>query len=86
MEPDLKSHLKEVLTQDRKDRCFFIEVHEGMSNKGARALHKLRRDDAQLKKSFRHARIGLRIAGISLFFSFIGLVYIIIKEVVLRLL
>ena len=80
---DLRSRLKEVLTEDRKDRCFFIEVHEGMSNQGARALHKLRNDNAQLKKSYRYTQIGLGIAAGSILAT---LVYNIIRDFVLRLL
>ncbi len=80
IDPSLKSRLKEVLLEDRRDRCFFIEVHKGMSNDGARALHKLRNDNVQLRKSYRYTQIALGIAAASLFAN---LIYNVIKDFVL---
>ncbi len=77
IDPDLKPRLKEVLTQDREDRCFFVEVHEGMSNQGARALHKLRNDDARQSQTHRLAKMAVGIAIGSLLVS-------IVTDIVLR--
>ncbi len=79
--PELKSQLKDVVLQDRKDRCFFVERHEGMSTQGALALHKLRNDNRQLKKGYRYTQIALGIATLSLLTN---LVYNIIKDFVFR--
>ena len=51
-----------------------------MSNEGARALHKLRNDNAQLRKSYRYTQIALWIAAASLLAN---LIYNIVKDFVL---
>ena len=63
IDPHLNSSLNDLLFQDRKDRCFFIEAHKGMSFEAASELHRLRNDNRQLKQSYRYTQIGLWIAA-----------------------
>ena len=63
IDPHLNSSLKEVLFQDRRDHCFFIEANKGMSFEAASELHRLRNDNRQLKQSYRYTQIGLWIAA-----------------------
>ena len=69
IDPHLGSKLKEILLIDRKDDCFFIEYHQGMSFEAAIELHRIRNDNRQLKKSYRYTQLGLLIAGFSLFIA-----------------
>lgn len=71
IDPSLKSRFAELLTQDRRDQCFFVEVQDGMSFDGARALHKVRNDNAQLKKSYKLTQIALWIAATGVMGTFI---------------
>ncbi len=66
LSPKLNSQLPEILKKERKDTCFFIEFHEGMSFPAARDLQKLRYENRNLKRSYRYTQIGLWIASISL--------------------
>ena len=59
--------LKDILSKRRKDDCFFIETHEGMSFQAASELHRIRNDNRQLKRSYRYTQIGLWIAALALF-------------------
>ena len=82
IDPSLNDRFQDVLLRDRKNQCFFIERHEGMSTSGAIELHKLRNDNRQLKTSYRYTQIALFLAATSLFAN---LVYNIIKDFVVRL-
>ena len=46
IDPTLKDRLKEVLLQPRKDDCFFLEVHPGMSFQAAYELFRIRNDNS----------------------------------------
>ena len=52
-----------------------------MSNKGALALHKLRNENAQLRKSYRYTQIALWIAAASLLAN---MIYNVVKDLVLN--
>ena len=77
----LAQPLKNILLQDRRGRCFFVEFQEGMSFEGARELHKLRNDNAQLKRSYRFTQWGLGIAAASLL---LNLVYNFFKDFIIN--
>ena len=77
IDPHLNSRLREILEKDRGDDCFFIETQDGMSFQAATALHKIRSENKNLKKSYRYTQIGLWIAAISLF---LNLFYSILKD------
>ncbi len=64
IDPHLK--LKDILLKPRKDDCFFIETHKGMSFQAASELHRLRNDNRQLKRSYLYTQIALWIAALSL--------------------
>ena len=66
IDPTLQDRLKEVLLQDRKGDCFFLEEHQGMSFQAAHELFQIRNDNRQLKRSYRYTQIGLWIAAVSL--------------------
>ena len=66
IDPTLNNRLKEVLLQDRKGDCFFLEEHSGMSFQAAYELFQIRNDNRQLKRSYRYTQIGLWIAAVSL--------------------
>ena len=66
IDPTLKDRLGEVLLKDRKDDCFFIEEHPGMSFQAAYELFRIRNDNRQLKRSYRLTQIGLWIAALAL--------------------
>ena len=66
IDPTLNDRLKEVLLQDRKDDCFFLEEHPGMSFQAAYELFQIRNDNRQLKRSYRYTQIGLWIAAVGL--------------------
>ena len=67
IDPTLKDKLKEVLLKDRKDDCFFFEVHPGMSSPAADELFRIRNDNRQLRRSYKYTRIALCVAAASLF-------------------
>ena len=69
--PHLNTSLKDILLKDRKNHCFFIETHKGMSFQAASELHRLRNDNRQLKRSYRYTQIGLWIAAGSLLMNLI---------------
>ena len=60
----LVSELQDILLKDRKNDCFFIEIHEGMLFEAASELQRLRQDSRQLKRSYRYTQIGLWIAAV----------------------
>ena len=66
VDPALNSRLPETLLEDRRDKCFFIEMHEGMLFDAARELHKLRNDNRQLKRSFRYTQWALGISAVAI--------------------
>lgn len=68
----LRSRLEEILKQDRKESCFYIEHYEGMSPEGGTELFRLRNDNRQLKKSYRYTQMGLWIAAIGAAFAGLG--------------
>ena len=75
--PAIKNELKEILLKDRADNCFFIETHEGMSYQAADELFRLRRDNIQLRKSYKYTQIALWIAALSLVAN---LIYTVISD------
>ena len=80
IEPNLFFDLKDILLENRKDNCFFIEYHEGMSFQAAEELHRIRNDNRQLKKSYRYTQIGLWIAAVSMFIAAVPIAKPIIVE------
>ena len=64
IDPHLTAGLKEILSIPRKDDCFFLEIHEGMSFPAGSELQRLRQDNRQLKRSYRYTQIGLWIAAV----------------------
>ena len=74
IDPNLKSRLSEILSEDRKDNCFFIENHPGMSFSAAEELHRIRNDNRQLKKSYRFTQVGLLIAALGLIITAIPII------------
>ena len=66
IDPGLNSRLPDILTENRRDECFFIEYHPGMSYQGATELHRIRNDNRQLKKSYRYTQIALWVAAAGL--------------------
>ena len=66
IDPRLEESLNSILLENRKDNCFYIETHDGMSFEAASELHRLRNDNRQLKRSYRYTQIGLWIAAGSL--------------------
>ena len=71
----LKSHLPELLTQNRRDECFFVEYHRGMEYQAATELHRVRNDNRQLRKGYRYTQIALGIAATGLVVSaIVGLI------------
>ena len=80
IDPQLKSKFSEILKDDRKDNCFFIEYHPGMSFSAAVELHRIKNDNRQLKKSYRYTQVGLWIAAISMLIAAIPIAKTIIVE------
>ena len=68
-ESKLRSRLEEILSQDRKESCFYIEHFEGMSPEGGNELFLLRNDNRQLKQSYRYTQMGLWIAALGAVFA-----------------
>ena len=66
IDPSLEKSLNRILLENRKDDCFFIKTHDGMSFETASELHRLRNDNRQLKRSYRYTQIGLLIAAFGL--------------------
>ena len=66
IDPRLEESLNSILLENRKDNCFYIETHDGMSFEAASELHRLRNDNRQLKRSYQYTQIGLWIAAGSL--------------------
>ena len=66
VDPHLNSSLKDILLEDRKDNCFFIEAHKGMLFDTANELLRLRNDNRQLRRSYRYTQVGLWIAAAGL--------------------
>lgn len=64
LDPHLKRQIKDILIKNRKDDCFFIEMHEGMLFETASELQRLRQDSRELKRSYRYTQIGLWIAAV----------------------
>jgi hypothetical protein len=67
--PGLMDTLDQTLHMDRRDTCFHVEVHEGMSFEAAKELQRRRQQIAELKRSNFYTRIGLWIAGVALLVS-----------------
>lgn len=63
IDPGLNNQLPDVLTRGRRDECFFVEYHAGMSYQAATELHRIRNDTRQLKKSYRYTQIALWLAA-----------------------
>lgn len=64
--PALNNDLNGVIDKDRKDGCFFMENHPGMSFQAAKVLQERNSQNAQLKKSNLYTQIGLWIAALAL--------------------
>ena len=54
----LNDRLPVILTQSRRDKCFFVEYNPGMSYPAATELHHNR----QLKRGHKYARIALGVS------------------------
>ena len=67
--PGLVNTLDQTLHMDRRDTCFYVEVHEGMGFEAAKELQRRRQQVAELKRSNLYTRIGLWIAGFGLLVS-----------------
>ena len=61
-----KTKFREILDKNRKDDCFFIAYHEGMTFPTAIELHHARYENRHLKRSYRYTLYGLIIASIGL--------------------
>lgn len=70
--PELKSNLEEIINENRRDDCFFVECREGMSFPGAIELHKIRYETRHLKRSFFIAATGLYLSAFAALLNFIG--------------
>ena len=66
IDPRLEKSLKRILLENRKDDCFFIKTHDGMSFEAASELHRIRNGNRQLKRRYRYTKIGLWIAALGL--------------------
>ncbi len=53
-----KTKLEKILDKNRKDDCFFIEYHEGMTFPTAIELHRARNENRHLKRSYRYTLYG----------------------------
>ena len=71
IDPHLNSRIKDILLENRKHSCFFIETHEGMSFQAAAELHKIRSENRQLKRSYRYTQIALWLSAIGLILGLI---------------
>lgn len=71
IDPRLNSRMKDILLENRRDRCFFIETQEGMSFQAATELHKIRSENRQLKRSYRYTQIALWLSAIGLILGLI---------------
>ena len=67
IEPSLTGKLNEIIDENRKNACFFIETYPGMSFSAARIIQHRRDEYAQLRRSNRYTMTGLWIAAIALF-------------------
>ncbi|MDF7809565.1 hypothetical protein P4E94_19160 [Pontiellaceae bacterium B12219] len=66
IDPRLNDSLHEILNKSRKNFCFHIEPHDGMSFEAARQLQAQRASNRDLKRSNMYTQIGLFIAGLAL--------------------
>lgn len=69
IDPELVSELEEILDENRKNRCFFIEYSKGMSYDAAAKLQRMRYENRNLKRSYQYTLWGLGIAGVGLVFN-----------------
>ena len=53
-----KTKLEKILDKNRKDDCFFIEYHGGMTFPTAIELHRARYENRHLKRSYRYTLYG----------------------------
>lgn len=67
----LNSRMKDILLENRRDSCFFIEAQKGMSFQAATELHKIRSENRQLKRSYRYTQIALWLSAIGLILGLI---------------
>ena len=81
VDPSINDRLKDVLLEDRKYECFFIEYHEGMLFSAADELARIQRDNRQLKRNYSFTQIGLWIAAIAVC---VQLIYNIFKDFVAK--
>lgn len=71
IDPRLNSRMKDILLENRRDSCFFIEAQKGMSFQAATELHKIRSENRQLKRSYRYTQIALWLSAIGLILGLI---------------
>ena len=71
-DPTLNTKLEEILDQNRKNKCFFIEHSEGMLFDGADKLRRMRYENQNLKRSLVIATWGLGIAAVAALLNFIA--------------
>ena len=64
IDPNLNLRLPEILQKQRRDTCFFIEAQAGMSFGAARALHKIRYETRNLKRTLLITQIGLWVSAL----------------------
>ena len=62
-------NIEDELRKPRGDTCFFIEAQEGMSFEAAQALHKIRSETRNLKKTLYITQIGLLISALGVFLN-----------------
>lgn len=66
IDPSLSDRFNDLLDENRRNFCFFIETHPGMSFQAAKVLQERRAENAQLKRSNLYTQIGLWIAALAL--------------------
>ena len=66
IEPSINERLNELLDENRKEFCFFMQAHPGMSFGAAKVLQQRSVENLHLKRSNLYTQIGLWIAAIAL--------------------
>ena len=63
IDPSIRDDLKEFITRDRKDSCFFIRRSRGMSIPGAKALFEKHQKEMIAKRTFLIAIISIIVTA-----------------------
>ena len=63
IDPSIRGDLKEFITKDRKDSCFFIPRSRGMSIPGAKALFEKQQKELIAKRTFLIAIISIIVTA-----------------------